>query len=102
MVEMLIVEINYKDLHADRRCWLVDIDQGKNHCYRSRASFNSFFYGKKKRNQSPDKVYIAISKHDVDSDYYKNPKKLQSLWDFYLEIGYDYKLKKFGSLLKIG
>lgn len=96
-MEMLVIEIKPDDLFSNqnRRCWLIDIDQGKNFCYRSRISFNSFFYGKKMLNKKFKNIYVATCIDDVTFKYYRNPKKIKSIWDFYLEIGFDYKSKKF-------
>lgn len=95
------------DGSAHTRMWLVDIDQGEDMHYQSRVSFNAFMFSKHKRNQTDKFLYYgqSLEEAEMTSDSMKKfgsigydftkIEKVDSIWDFYKIIGYDYKSKKF-------
>ena len=90
------------------------MDGGKNFCYRGRTSYDAFASPSKNRSYNKEaklgyhckrlqdfkqemRIWkrLQISNPEVP-DIYDVPRiKVNSLWDFYKEIGYDYKKKRF-------
>jgi hypothetical protein len=73
--------------------------------YRSRTSINAYFYSGKSRNWAPnckptnyDTLYHATEEFDFNLRCELKEQKLielESVYDFFKEIGYDYKSKKY-------
>lgn len=98
-IYILATEIDlmtYKHL----RYFKFHLDGGKSFCYRSRMSYNSFAHGNKRKNYNLNKyLYHCDSWHDKIS-----PRPLlegveiievDSLWEFYNAIRFDYKQSKY-------
>jgi hypothetical protein len=93
-----ILEINTK---TGAICYfLVDIDGGKTFDYRARVSINAFFSLRgsvKNRRVNGDLRYAEREPSEIswmglkDSDAIK----VDSVWEFYELIGYNYKTKKY-------
>lgn len=69
--------------------------------YRSLVSLNAFFWGLKDYNKSKTRLYIGYRKSEWER-FYKRTSNLtapfiihDTIWDFYIHIGYDYKKKKY-------
>jgi len=82
------------------RMWVVDIDQDKEPWdARARGSYNSFFHGSKRRNYTDEFLYSAEPVDEIllELQHIKIEEldQVDSLWDFYKIIGYDYKTKKY-------
>lgn len=63
--------------------------------YRSKVSYNAFLYGRGKSIVSADKFYdcrIRILEHHLEN---VPEVKLDSIWEFYKTIGYNYKKRKY-------
>ena len=99
MIKIVVTEIDmstYKHL----RHLKFYLDGGKDFCYRSRVSFNAFAYSKHKYNQKRNKLLYYCT-HETDRiglsrlDIRVPVVELDTLWDFYKFIGYDYKSKKW-------
>ena len=113
MIPMVAVEFDTVERKFNRIIEF-DMDGGKNFCYRGRTSYEAFATPYKKRNYNEEAKLkyqckrLQEFKWDLRSwqrmmirdpsieDIYDLPRiKVKSLWDFYKEIGYDYKKKRF-------
>jgi hypothetical protein len=95
-MDMLVKEISLDDYRHTRK-WIVDIDCGETLNYRGRVSSNSFFYGKHKRNRTDKFLYHmkGVWEEYDDDKVPDDIERVDSIWEFYKIIGYDYKKKKF-------
>ena len=106
--KLIVTEVLLADGHKHARHFRLPIDpKGGEFNYRSRTSINCFFYGKKRRNYKG----IEILYHVADEHEHKSSLKItqqslphwptpfyidvDSIWDFYKIIKYDYKTKKW-------
>jgi len=107
-----VSEVNLMPPYDHKRIWRFTVENllVKNH-YRAVTSLSSFFYNTKRRNQKGNKfLYICRRQEEWDSfiefdkrvcktigENYQNPKiiPLNSIWQFYKVIGYDYKKQKW-------
>jgi len=116
---LIVTEVNLNPPYEHRRVFRVPIDgegcyktsEGYTFDFRSRRSINAFFHSKKKRNYKNKEILYhscredehIISENIWRETYRKNniPRKeityidVDSIWDFYTLIGYDYKNKKY-------
>jgi len=114
-MRVIITEIR-RNPRSNRR-FVFDLDDGKYPiCYRSRVSSGAFFHSTKQRNwkggkelndyelmyhfQHVDDFYqtIEIFKKSLGKEpppEYTTLIELPNLWEFYKEIGWDYKTKKW-------
>lgn len=113
MIEVVVTEIAIDQNCKPLRRIHLDVDGGKDFCYRGRVSFDAFFSGKHKRNwrKDPRRLYHQKQKeeHEMSERIFANslrkcgaakpeavPEfKVASVWAFYELIGYDYKRKRF-------
>lgn len=90
------------------RCFKIPIDPNYGDFnYRSRTSINAFFFGTKRRNEKKGKVLYHSQNEEsykIHCDCLRNssvphdikvPRNLNSIWEFYKIIGYDYKKRKW-------
>ena len=102
----LVTEIDLNDECNHVRYFMIPMEMG----YRQSISFNSFFNGVKKRNQSKQFLYVAdsyehllelvalgapISKMKLDGLKINPPIQCKDLYDFYKKIGYERKTRKY-------
>ena len=116
---LIVTEVNLKPPFEHRRVFRVPIDavgsytssDGYRFDYRGRGSINAFFHSLKKRNHKNKEILYHscheeehfISERVKKESYtkYKIPYQeityieVDSIWDFYKLIGYDYKKKKY-------
>lgn len=97
-IEILATEIDLKNGCKHRRYIIFPLDGGKDFCYRSRISYDYFAHGRKRRNWKRDELLYACDHHDGfrrmdDPD--AEVVHVDSVWDFYKTIGYDYKKQKW-------
>ncbi len=83
-----------------------NIGVGEKGAYVAIVSYNSFFYGMKKRNWRPShqkspkytRLYVAHRPDEI-FDNTVTPgvphEEVSTLWDFYKLIGYDHKAQKY-------
>ena len=117
MIEIVALELdlNGKENHRQYlRTIEFDMDGGKPFCYRGRVSYEAFadvtkkrYYNKragltyrmKRKEEYQFDVQLwkrTMARHPDITDIYNVPNiKLNSLWEFYEYIGYDYKAKKY-------
>ena len=112
MIEAVITEIDLEsDNYKHLRYIHVDIDGGKDFCYRGRVSSDAFFNNyKKERNKTKTRLYTRRDKWEWEMSqktFAKSCKRcgaempeveevtVGSIWEFYELIGYDYKTKKY-------
>lgn len=112
-MNLIVTEVNLNPPYEHRRVFRVPIDvKGKLFDYRGRVSINSFFFGVKKRNYKKDKVlYHSVyeEEHKMMQEEHKmlrfgnhpiNYIDVDSIWEFYKMIGYDYKKQEWLSMTK--
>jgi hypothetical protein len=101
--------MKYITCHNDKEYIVVyafPLDAGKNFCYRSRGSFNAFFYNHKKkrfRDKNRDLRYYAEDEWSYKNSITGKWAYMQdvpvvdctSIYDFFEKIGYDYKKGKY-------
>lgn len=92
----LVKEISNVTYRHTRK-WLVDIDEGTDFNYRGRMTVNAFFYSPKHRNMSSNFTYVGkpVEEAIEFGENVTDVKAVDSMWDFYKIIGYDYKKKKY-------
>lgn len=108
MATFIIVEVEAPILRKNkRRCWRLTTTD-----YRSKVSFDAFFFGVKGRNYAPNgTLYHAKWEDEYNAEHERLRKFLEeqnhpmidedqlvdveSLWEFYKLIGYDYKKQKW-------
>lgn len=96
-MKFLIKEISNETFIHIRK-WIVDVDGNESCNYRSRTSINCFFYGKHHRNKTKDFLYHGESLREAIDVRGFDPEgvaEVDSIWEFYKIIGYDYKKKKY-------
>lgn len=97
---MTVAEIDCRDGHKHLRYIRFPNDAGKDFCYRSRMSINSFAYHPKGRNYNPSKKNPKYLYHFEWHDYRHFAKgvpvvDVASIWEFYVLVGYNYKKKQW-------
>lgn len=86
------------------RVFFFDLDAGKGFDYHARTSINAFFNYKKSRNENKDYTfskYLGFEMEWMDKWADFNSAlftHLESLFEFYRIIGYDYKTHKYKEL----
>ena len=112
--KLIVTEIFLKEGCRHGRYFRVPIDGkgcyvddcGNTFDYRSRGSVNSFFFGVKKRNQKKkERLYHACDEDEhittlaITKKLSNHPMPsyidVDSVWDFYKLINYDYKARKW-------
>jgi len=92
-----------KELGSD--VWYIyPVDSGQDFDYRARVSANWFFLGKGRNHKKDGTIYF----YDNERAYERTKelavrdslppvveKRLNNIWEFYKEIGYDYKKQKW-------
>ena len=91
MLILTIVELEKTECQHIRY-FEVNVDEGENFNYRARVSLNAFFNIDFKRNENDKFLYVETAKR-VDEK--AETVKVNSLWEFYKLIGYNYKTKKY-------
>lgn len=114
-MDISVIEIDYSVSNTQYLKILeFDVDGGKQFCYRSRVSYAAFSNILRKRyyNKKSQLLYECRSKHEHDIkvkiwldmitrhpnifNIYNIPTvRINSLWEFYDYIRYDYKNKKY-------
>jgi len=92
MLTRTIVELDQID-YRHVRYFEIDIDGGESFNYRSRVSLNAFFNINYTRNENDKLLYVELPKRNFDDGI--PVIKIDSLWEFYKLIGYNYKIKKY-------
>jgi len=107
-MNIIVTEVLLKEGHRHNRVFRFPVDPkggktdtlGNPFDYRARVSTNCFFFSTNKRNYKRDEVLyhsaweedhklLRFSTHAIDYI------DVDSIWDFYTLIGYDYKKKKY-------
>lgn len=71
-------------------------DWGQKGAYTQRVSFNAFFHGMKERNRTKTRLYVERDVLFSTLDEKGVPQReIDSMWDFYKYIGYDWKKNKY-------
>lgn len=116
---IIVKEVFLKEGCRHGRVFRVPIDgvgsytsaEGYRFDYRGRGSINAFFHSLKKRNYKKDEVLYHSEREDehiIGQDIWRETHRkhnmphteityidVDSIWDFYTLIGYDYKKKKY-------
>jgi hypothetical protein len=109
---LIVTEVFLKEGCRHGRVFRLPIDPiGTTFHYRARGSINSFFHINKKRNYKKDEVLYHSAgevEHIIGQDIWRETHRkhnmphteityidVDSIWDFYTLIGYDYKKKKY-------
>jgi hypothetical protein len=103
---VFVAEVSIETSDHLRHFW-IDLDQGERLHYRSRVSFEAFRSYKVERCKNKEKGLWYIELDHTRCCY--NPKypdiyrydceiiELNSVWEFYDVIGYNYKTKKYNN-----
>lgn len=92
MLIRTIVELDQKD-YRHVRYFEINIDGEKDFNYTARVSLNAFFNVDYERNENKEFLYVQLPKFNFENGV---PVILvDSLWEFYNLIGYNYKTKKY-------
>ena len=107
-MNIIVTEVFLKDGCKHGRVFRLPIDPtGRPFNYRVRVSTNSFFFSTNKRNYKKDellyhseaedehKICLNITQKSLPNWPTPNYIDIDSIWEFYKLVGYDYKKKKW-------
>ena len=100
MTKFRVTEIELPSCEHLRYIWFTlpsCVDKGG---YVAVTSYNSYFCGyKRRRNHGPGRMYVAREEWEIDYYFPDVPiVEVDTIWDFYKLIGFDYKRNKYGPL----
>lgn len=104
MLKVIVEEFDWNDVNSISKFYEVDIDGKDKSPYRARKSYGSFLHGPSDKNLSPDgRIFMFVCYGRTTPTFELHEKihgkidliEVESLWEFYKLIGYDYKKKKW-------